>query len=1129
MKKPIVLLSLCLVFAASTAAGPAPSGQTAEKEPLTLTYVANSGVLVMSGDSKVLIDALFDRPNPDYRAPAPEVLDKIMKGAAPFDGVDLVLVTHDHPDHFDAGVAVRYLEALPGPVLMAPADAVAEMRKAAADWTKIEPRVVSLDLKVGGKEERKPARIPVTAFRTLHSGDKESPMNLMYLFELNGRRIFHEGDSNGKPEVFKGFGLGAAPVDLALVHYWFPLEPNCAKFLQEVFRPDHVALTHLPIRLESDAPGKIDLVRQYYKDIFLMLPGMPARIFPQASPQDQDILTAVKNGDLEQVKTLLKQNPELIRTKDQYKNSLLRVALLKNDFFMAGFLIESGIDVNYGREDTGGNEIFGAIQVGSLEITKLIFKKGVDINLKDKQGTTPLESAIYGGKKEIVDFLLDEGAVLNVDEQNLPSLMRAALRGGIDKITNLLIKRKNVDYKNVDGLGNTFLHAAAQSGETTYLGYLIEKRLNPNTRNVYGWTSLHYAAYKGYRNVIDALLRSGANKNVRTKDGKTPFNIAEELGPKDTVPYLKEKGLDTGPAEFPKLEAKYIDPNLPGEKRARFAPGIISQPHHFEHSKCTFSEDMKTACWADWQRTGISKIFVMENKDNLWQAPRVVLLKATQPSIAPDGKKIYFTAPRILPDGKEARDSDIFYIEKTEMGWSERVNLGPNVNTEADEIEPTVTRDDTVYFSHKADIYRSKLIGGRYAPKQKLPAPINTDSTQDQPYIAPDESFLLFSSLGQGGVSEPNYYYSSRNADGTWTEPVNIAKKVKDAGPFPIGLFPSLTPDRKYMIYFLAPDLYWFDISAIMNELIKPGPAAGEQTGRAAPSGPGWSRETLYGQPAPGAEPVKFCPEVLTSEKHPHGQLAFSPDGTGVFWSAMLADGPEQTIFYSAFDGKTFSRPVVAPFAAASGNGGPAFSADGKRLFFNAELPPSAGSSAGREAICYVDKTASGWTRPVPIESTVDDRMTKGQVSVARSGNIYFTGRVLAGGTPGIFICRYSNGKYLAPEKLVGPLATMPHVLDPWVDPDEKFLLVSCPPQEVQPVRPDIGISFRQPDGSWGIPVRLGGAVNTEAHERFPSLTRDGKYLFFIRSLSPQFVGDQAHFYWVDANAVDALRREPLK
>jgi len=272
-----ILLTYALWIALTSVAA-SPSGRVPGKEPLVLTYVANAGVLVSSGETKVLIDALFDKPNPEYRAPAPEVLVKIMKGTAPFDGLDLVLVTHNHPDHFDASVAVRYLEAHPEPVLLAPADAVEEMRKAAADWTKVASRVVPLDLEVGEKEQKNLKGLPVTAFRTLHSGDRESPMNLMYLFELHGWRAFHEGDSNGKSEVYQSFGLGREPTDLALVHYWFPLEPNCARWLQEVLRPDHIALTHLPVRLESDAPGKIGMVRQYYQDIFLLLPGMPAKI-----------------------------------------------------------------------------------------------------------------------------------------------------------------------------------------------------------------------------------------------------------------------------------------------------------------------------------------------------------------------------------------------------------------------------------------------------------------------------------------------------------------------------------------------------------------------------------------------------------------------------------------------------------------------------------------------------------------------------------------------------------------------------------------------------------------------------------------------------------------------------------
>ena len=274
-----LLFAACAAGLAAPGTDRSPAGQTARREPLRLTYVANEGVLVSSGEAKVLIDALFDKPNKEYRTPSQEVLGKIMKGEAPFDGVDLVLVTHDHPDHFDASLAARYMETVPGPMLLAPADAVAEMREASADWTKIKARVVPLDIKVGGKERRDVKRIPVTAFRTLHSGDRESPMNVMFLFELNGWRVFHEGDSTGKTSVYHDFGLGSVPVDLALVHYWFPLDPDCARFLQEALKPDHIALMHLPIRLESDAPGKIAQVRTHYKDIFLLLPGMPQKIF----------------------------------------------------------------------------------------------------------------------------------------------------------------------------------------------------------------------------------------------------------------------------------------------------------------------------------------------------------------------------------------------------------------------------------------------------------------------------------------------------------------------------------------------------------------------------------------------------------------------------------------------------------------------------------------------------------------------------------------------------------------------------------------------------------------------------------------------------------------------------------
>jgi L-ascorbate metabolism protein UlaG (beta-lactamase superfamily) len=274
MKKSAVWIGLVL----TATLGAVPSRGEASKAPLILQPLANAGALVACGGKAVLIDALFDKPNPEYRAPANDVLEKMRLGEPPFDGVDLVLVTHNHPDHFDPALAVRYLEARPEATLVIPADAVAAMQTQSANWEKVAPRIVALDLKLGQKATMTIQGIPLTAFRTLH-GRNETPMNLMYLFEVGGRLVFHEGDSNASPKEWWCFGLGGAPIDLALVHYWMPLVPDQAGFLREVLAPAHIALTHLPVRYETgEWPVRVEQVKAHYADIFLMKPAQPAKV-----------------------------------------------------------------------------------------------------------------------------------------------------------------------------------------------------------------------------------------------------------------------------------------------------------------------------------------------------------------------------------------------------------------------------------------------------------------------------------------------------------------------------------------------------------------------------------------------------------------------------------------------------------------------------------------------------------------------------------------------------------------------------------------------------------------------------------------------------------------------------------
>lgn len=273
------LLCLIEIFIIQASLNSQTENTSKTQAPLELRYIANEAVMLSSASQKVLIDALFVDIIPDYQAPSKETTENMIKGLSPFENVTLVLVSHNHPDHFDPALAVQFMENRPQPLLIAPADAVSALQEKAKDWNKIRERIISLDLKPGETAQRNLQGITVQAFRTLHSGDKDSPANLMYLIEMGGWRIFHEGDSNANLDLFRKFEPGKNPIHLALVHFWFPLDLAGEKIILEVLKPEHVALIHLPKRLENDAPGKIDMVRKHYKDIFLLLPQMEPKVF----------------------------------------------------------------------------------------------------------------------------------------------------------------------------------------------------------------------------------------------------------------------------------------------------------------------------------------------------------------------------------------------------------------------------------------------------------------------------------------------------------------------------------------------------------------------------------------------------------------------------------------------------------------------------------------------------------------------------------------------------------------------------------------------------------------------------------------------------------------------------------
>lgn len=242
-----------------------------------------------------------------------------------------------------------------------------------------------------------------------------------------------------------------------------------------------------------------------------------------------------------------------------------------------------------------------------------------------------------------------------------------------------------------------------------------------------------------------------------------------------------------------------------------FGEGIISTGDYESHP--AFAPDGQTLYFVKSTPTfSFWTIVVSRFVDGRWTTPEVAPFSGrysdADPFITADGKKFYFISYRPVP-GKTARDLDIWFMDKTENGWSEPRNLGKPVNSDANEWYPTLASDGTLYFgsgraggSGATDIYRSRFFSGNYLEPENLGSAINTEFDEYEPLIAPDQSYLIFMAAGRpDGNSRSGDLFLSYHKNGTWTKATNLGNEVNSPRE---EYSPTLSPDGKYFFFASA-------------------------------------------------------------------------------------------------------------------------------------------------------------------------------------------------------------------------------------------------------------------------------------------------------------------------------------
>jgi hypothetical protein len=263
----------------------------------------------------------------------------------------------------------------------------------------------------------------------------------------------------------------------------------------------------------------------------------------------------------------------------------------------------------------------------------------------------------------------------------------------------------------------------------------------------------------------------------------------------------------------------------PGSTPQIFEPGIISLDNRLE-TYPTFSPDgnemffsVVNALWSH------GKILHSVKQNGFWSEPDTAIFsnnnyKNWESFISPDGTRQFFASNR-----PPSTNMDIWMVERTsDSTWSDPVRLENPVNSNAEDGSACVVNNGTLYFKSLRGggvggswLYKSPLLNGLYTQVESLGNLIYTGAQETEPFMAPDESYLIFTSYTRPGHEGWDLWICFQNTDSTWTEPINMGPNINTADD---EYGPRVSLGGDYLFFTrentgLTMDIYWVSSGVI--------------------------------------------------------------------------------------------------------------------------------------------------------------------------------------------------------------------------------------------------------------------------------------------------------------------------
>ena len=262
----------------------------------------------------------------------------------------------------------------------------------------------------------------------------------------------------------------------------------------------------------------------------------------------------------------------------------------------------------------------------------------------------------------------------------------------------------------------------------------------------------------------------------------------------------------------------YLGQKAPGYYPQKFAPLIFNKVNEWGP---VFSPDGKELFYT-WQKPDGSQnyqINYMKRTNGVWSEPVPAPFSdkngaaEIEPNFTPDGKRLYYDSERKGGFG----GADIWYVEKTDTGWSAPVNAGNTINTKYNDNFASFAEDGSMFFCSdrnrgdwNIDIYYAKYENGNFLAPIRLGDSINTPNWDACPTVVNDK--LFFQSTRSGGFGKGDIFFSQISDKGFGKAELMSANFNSTVSEWGI----TISPDKKYLFFFReGAGIYWVDAEAL--------------------------------------------------------------------------------------------------------------------------------------------------------------------------------------------------------------------------------------------------------------------------------------------------------------------------